>query len=102
MPWYDYLAAFFAGAFLANTVPHYVKGVCGDAFPTPFSKPPGIGLSSPVVNVWWALFNLIVGFLLFRAGQIATGGWAPVLLFFAGFAALSTQVSLHFVNKHNN
>ncbi len=102
MPWYDYLAAFFAGAFLANAVPHYVKGVCGDAFPTPFAKPPGIGLSSPVVNVWWALFNLVVGVLLFRAGQIITGGWAPVLLFFAGVAALSIQMSMHFVKKHTS
>jgi hypothetical protein len=24
-----------------RTVPHFVKGVCGDRFPTPFAKPPG-------------------------------------------------------------
>jgi hypothetical protein len=50
MSWYDYIACFFAGMFLANVVPHYVKGVCGDRFPTPFANPPGKGLSSPTVN----------------------------------------------------
>ena len=66
MPWYSYLAAFFAGAFLANAVPHFVHGISGDPFPSPFAKPPGKGLSSPTVNVLWALFNLIAGTLLFR------------------------------------
>ncbi len=26
MPWYDYLAHFLAGAFLANGIPHFVQG----------------------------------------------------------------------------
>ena len=34
--WYHYLAAFFAGFFLANAVPHFVHGVSGDPFPSPF------------------------------------------------------------------
>ena len=53
MNWYNYLACFFAGMFLANAVPHYVQGVSGDRFPSPFSKPPGKGLSSATVNVLW-------------------------------------------------
>ena len=57
MIWYHYVACFFAGIFLANAVPHFVKGICGDRFPTPFAKPPGKGLSSPLVNVLWALVN---------------------------------------------
>jgi hypothetical protein len=35
MPWYDYLVHFVAGAFLANGVPHFVQGVCGNKFQTP-------------------------------------------------------------------
>ena len=100
MPWYDYLAAFFAGAFLANAVPHFVKGVCGDPCPTPFSKPPGKGLSSPPVNVVWALFNLVVGYLLFNAGQVSPAHLLPLLLCFAGFAALSLLGSVEFQKKH--
>ena len=47
MQWYHYFSRFCAGMFLGNFVPHFIKGVAGDPFPTPFSKPPGRGLSSP-------------------------------------------------------
>ena len=100
MPWYDYLAAFFAGAFLANAVPHFVYGVCGDPFPTPFAKPPGKGLSSPTVNVLWALLNLAIGYLLLRAGQVSPDRPAPLLIFFAGVAAMSLMLSKGFQDKH--
>jgi hypothetical protein len=63
MQWYHYFSGFWAGAFLANFVPHFVKGISGDPFPTPFAKPPGKGLSSPIVNVWWSLLNAVVGYL---------------------------------------
>ncbi|HEY0245471.1 MAG TPA: hypothetical protein VGC01_07920 [Mucilaginibacter sp.] len=46
MEWYQYLAVFFSGAFLANAVPHFIYGIPGDKFPTLFAKPPGQGLSS--------------------------------------------------------
>jgi hypothetical protein len=99
MTWSDYLAAFFAGVLLANAVPHFVQGISGNRFPTPFARPPGRGLSSPLVNVVWALFNLFVGYLLFRGGRVA-GGHAPVLVvFFAGIAAISTMMSIHFQKK---
>jgi len=61
---------FFAGAFLANTIPHFVHGISGDSFPSPFANPPGRGLSSPLVNVLWGLGNLVVGYVLCRAGKI--------------------------------
>ena len=50
MEWTQYLAAFFAGVFLANAVPHFVKGICGDKFPTPFAKPPGQGIADPLAD----------------------------------------------------
>ncbi len=64
MPWYDYVSYFFGGAFLANAVPHFVSGMMGRAFQSPFAKPPGEGLSSSTVNVVWGWFNLAVGYLL--------------------------------------
>ncbi len=63
MKWYHYLAAFFSGVFFANAIPHFVHGVSGDPFPSPFSNPPGVGLSSPTINVLWGCFNLLVGSL---------------------------------------
>ena len=62
MKWYHYIAGFFAGAFLTNAVPHFVNGISGNAFPSPFAHPPGQGLSSPLVNVLWALLNLLAGY----------------------------------------
>ena len=64
MRWYHYIAYFFGGAFLANAVPHFVNGVSGNPFQSPFASPPGQGLSSSTVNVYWGLFNLVVGYLL--------------------------------------
>ena len=34
MNWYNYIASFFAGIFLANAVPHFVHGISGDRFPS--------------------------------------------------------------------
>lgn len=64
MRWYHYVAYFFGGAFLANAVPHFVNGVSGHPFQSPFASPPGEGLSSSTVNVLWGFFNLVVGYVL--------------------------------------
>jgi len=101
MNWYDYVACFFAGMFLANVVPHFVKGISGDRFPTPFAKPPGKGLSSPTVNVVWALVNLVVGYILCRVGKILSGGDWAIGAFFAGILAISTMLSVRFAKKHD-
>jgi hypothetical protein len=100
MPWPHDLAAFFAGMFLANAIPHFVHGISGDRFPTPFAKPPGKGLSSPIVNTLWALLNLVAGYFLFRAGRIAEGSALTLILFFAGIAAISVMCSINFSSKH--
>ena len=68
--WYHYIAYFFGGAFLMNTVPHLVAGVMGSPFQTPFASPPGEGLSSSTINVLWGSFNLLVAYLLLcRVGK---------------------------------
>jgi hypothetical protein len=97
--WYNYIACFFAGMFLANVVPHFVHGISGDPFPTPFAHPPGEGLSSPPVNVVWALVNLVVGYILFRAGKVSSGDDSALVVFFAGIAAISIMGSVHFAKK---
>jgi uncharacterized membrane protein len=100
MKWYHYIACFFAGMFIANIVPHFIHGISGEAFPTPFANPPGKGLSSPTVNVLWGLFNLIVGYLLFRAGKISNSNKWTVLLFFAGILVMSVMLSYGFADIH--
>jgi hypothetical protein len=64
MAWLCDIAYFFGGAFLSNAIPHLVSGVMGRAFQSPFATPPGEGLSSATVNVWWGFANLVVAYLL--------------------------------------
>ncbi len=99
MNWYNYVACFFAGAFLANVVPHFVHGISGDRFPTPFAHPPGRGLSSPTLNVAWAWLNLIVGYVLVRAGKISSDNYATLITLLAGIVAISTILSFRFKQK---
>lgn len=64
MHWYVYVGYFFGGAFFANALPHLIAGVSGQPLQSPFASPPFRGLSSPTVNVAWALANLFFAHLL--------------------------------------
>lgn len=99
MKWYHYLAAFFSGAFLANVVPHFIHGVSGDYFPSPFANPPGKGLSSPTVNVLWACLNLVIGYLLFRVSKTSAQNKLSLLFLFLGILVMSLQLSVIFLDK---
>ncbi|HEY5123845.1 MAG TPA: hypothetical protein VIK14_08940 [Ignavibacteria bacterium] len=100
--WYNYLAAFFSGGFLTNAVPHFIHGISGDKFPTPFSKPPGKGLSSPVVNTFWACFNLLIGYILFRVSEVSSNDEILLSVFFIGIVSISVYSSNAFSKKQKN
>jgi hypothetical protein len=102
MAWHIHLAHFFGGAFFANALPHLNAGICGRALQSPFSSPPFKGLSSPIVNIAWALANLAVAYLLLV--QVAAAdlrSWSDVGVCFAGFATMALQCSRSFtrINK---
>ncbi len=99
MEWYQCLAGFFAGAFFANAVPHFVHGISGDKFPTPFSRPSGKGLSSPTTNVIWALLNIIIGCSLMRISRFHHGSPTELLVIFAGIVVVSILLSISFRHK---
>jgi len=61
MVWYIHLAHFFGAVLLVNSLPHFIQGVSGNRFQSPFAKPPGVGESSPLVNVLWGFFQFRVG-----------------------------------------
>jgi hypothetical protein len=93
MAWLHYLSFFLGGMFLANAVPHVVAGTMGRAFQTPFAKPPGEGLSSSTVNVYWGFFNLAVGYVLVcRIGDFDLHATADVVV--AGLGALLLALAL--------
>jgi hypothetical protein len=101
MPWYHYLAYFFGGAFLANTLPHLINGVSGRPFQSPFAKPPGQGLSSSVVNVLWGFFNLAVAYvLILRVGAFDIHSAAHVAAVGAGMLVMSLMLARTFGRFH--
>jgi hypothetical protein len=94
MAWYFYLLEFLGGAFLVNSVPHFVHGVSGAPFQSPFAKPPGVGESSPVVNVLWGFVNFVAGVLLLH--YFRPRGWTGWIAVGAGALLLSLQLATHF------
>jgi hypothetical protein len=95
MAWYFYVLEFLSGAFLANGVPHFVQGVSGAPFQSPFASPPGIGESSPLSNVLWGFGNLVAGALLLHYFW-PQGGAAGWIVLGAGALVMSIQLSTHF------
>ncbi|MFH1382916.1 MAG: hypothetical protein ABIH70_08510 [Chloroflexota bacterium] len=93
MAWYAYLAYLFGGGFLANGIPHFVRGISGKKFPSPFASPPGVGESRPMVNVIWGLVNLLIGYvLIYGVGRFQFGlTWSAVM---TGLGALLISIYL--------
>lgn len=97
MPWYHYVAWFFGGAFLVNSVPHFTNGVSGRPFPTPFASPPGRGLSPSWVNVLWGLFNVLIGYLLvYRVGSFSLRSTPDVVVLGIGALLMAVMLSRAF------
>ena len=99
--WYHYIAYFFAGVFLANTIPHLVNGISGVPFQSPFATPPGKGLSSSTVNVLWGSFNLVVAYvLLARVGRFDLRQTTHVVVVGLGALLIALQLAQHFGQFH--
>ena len=94
MSWHKLAACFIGGVFLANFFPHFIAGMSGERFYTPFATPPFRGLSSPIVNVLYALLNLAAAYILL----VVLGSWelrpAPqVAVSAAGFGLASIFIA---------
>jgi hypothetical protein len=97
MPWYAYVAYFFGGAFFVNAIPHFVNGVSGRSFPSPFASPPGKGKSSPMVNVLWGTLNGVVGyFLVCHVGEFHIRDILDVLVLGAGGLLMAVMLARAF------
>ncbi len=102
MRWYHYIAYFFGGAFLVNAIPHFVMGVTGHPFQSPFAHPPGEGLSSSAVNVYWGSFNFLVAYLLLvRVGNFDLRKNVPVLLAALGGLLMAVMLANAFGRFYN-
>ena len=100
MAWH-LLAYFFGGAFLANAIPHFVSGMMGRPFQSPFAKPPGQGLSSSTVNALWGFFNIVIGYLLVcRVGAFDLRDNADATALGAGLLVMSVLMARQFGRFH--
>ena len=99
MSWHRALAVFFAGVFLANFVPHFVSGITGNSFPSPFADPPGFGNSSPLTNVLCGSANLAAGYGLTRYGRLSASSRTSIAVFFLGILAMAVVLSQGFSHR---
>lgn len=91
MLWIHYVSYFLGGAFLANAVPHFVSGMMGRPFQSPFATPSGEGLSSSTVNVLWGALNIAVGYeLICQVGDFTLRN--PIQVLIAGLGGLLIAV----------
>jgi len=100
MEWRYNSTAYFSGFILTNAIPLFVHGISFDKFPTPFAIPMSKGLSSPKLNVLWALLNIIIGYLLFTITPVDKAHALLLIDFFAGVAFVSIYLGKRFQNKH--
>jgi hypothetical protein len=95
------LSYFFGGAVLANAVPHFVSGMMGRPFQSPFAKPHGVGLSSSTVNMLWGFANLVIGYLLVcRVGDFDLRNTIDAAALALGILLLGIFSARHFGQFH--
>ena len=101
MSFYHYVAFFFGGVFFTNAVPHFVGGMMGRPFQSPFAKPPGVGLSSSTVNVLWGALNIAVAYvLLCQVGAFDLRNVSHVGVVAVAVVARSMLAARHFGRFH--
>jgi hypothetical protein len=95
--WLHNVSCFFGGMFLANAVPHFVWGISGRPFQSPFAHPRGEGLSSSTVNVLWSFVNIVLAYVLIvRAGNFDIHDVPSVMALGLGAMLLSLALARRF------
>lgn len=101
MAWLALLSYVVGGAFLANATPHFVSGMMGRPFQSPFAKPPGQGLSSSTVNVLWGFLNIIVGYVLVcRVGSFRLRDTTDAISIGVGVLSIALLLARQFGRFH--
>lgn len=96
-PWWHYLLALPAAVLTVNGLPHFLHGIAGQAFPTPFTGGPG-SRDSALRNVFWGAGNIVAGGLLL--GLLSASFGNPLLVTelvvaATGFGGLMAQLFSH-------
>jgi len=102
MIWLYELCYFAGGAVLTNALPHLLRGLSGQPFQSPFASPPGVGLSSALVNVLWGFANLAGAYFLL--GWVGSFEFKSIdmLALAAGGLAIGIFSARHFGQFHDS
>jgi hypothetical protein len=97
------LLLFFAGAFLANSIPHYVNGISGKEFVRPFLYRFFKWIPNPLFNVIWGMLWMILSMFLFKMYSksnpdllFCIGLNPDFVIFSSGFIIVSISLSIFF------
>lgn len=94
--WYHYIYAFIAGGIFVNFLPHFINGISGTPFPSPFSDPPGVGVSSPVMNILWATINFLLAYAFVHFGKLNQRHHTITIAYFMGGVAMAFYLASYF------
>lgn len=97
----QYFTAFIIGVLTANGLPHFMQGICGNRFQTPFASPPTIGESSPLVNVLWGAANFAVAGALFLYMNLSLASHDHTAPLLAGALLCAIILSIQFGKVRN-
>ena len=98
----DYILPFLIGVLCINGLPHFIQGISGNAFQSPFASPPGVGESSALVNVIWGAFNFIAAYaILSYVGFFQLGNNPHTFSFVAGGLLCAIILAIHFGKVRN-
>lgn len=101
MQWLYDVAYFFGGVFFTNALPHFISGLMGQPFQTPFAKPSGKGLSSSTVNVLWGFLNLVLAYMLLcRVGNFDLHATDQIIAVGLGVLLFGTSTARIFGRFH--
>jgi hypothetical protein len=91
------LGHFLFAVCFTNALPHFLSGITGRRFPTPFANPPIFGESSPVVNVLWGAVNFGVSSLIaYKTPSFMALDSTLVATLVVGVLATALPLSWHF------
>ena len=101
MHWYDFLAYFFGGAFLANALPHLTNGVSGRSFQS-LRQAPGQG---PVLTRRKRMLGILQSrrrlLLIVQVGAFSIHNLCHVAAAGAGMLLMSLMCALTFGRFHS-
>ncbi len=96
--WYHYIYAFIAGGIFVNFLPHFINGISGKPFPSPFSDPPGVGVSSPLSNIVWAAINFLIAYAFVHFGKLSQRSRNITIAYIAGGFSMAFYLANYFGN----